>query len=46
MYKDSITKDLILEYEGIETFVNEYKSLNYIEFDYYTVNKVNLFSMN
>ena len=46
MYKDSITKDLILEYEGINAFVNDYKSLNYIEFDYYTVNKVNLFSMN
>ena len=26
MYKDSITNDLILEYEGINAFVNEYKS--------------------
>ncbi len=38
-------KELISSYDSIKRFCQEYNKINYIEFDYYTVNKVNLFAI-
>lgn len=39
-------KSLLNSYRTIKDFTVDYNYLSYIEFDYYTVNKVNLFTMN
>lgn len=44
-FKDKRIKDLVAAYDGIKKFCREYNNVNYFEFDYYTVNNVNLFTI-